>query len=74
MTQVSRASSLALLSGRRRHDGRVCANTNCVFTPGMLAHCAPQQQVPLHRRMATRTKRRAFAPAAAGLHELRQNA
>jgi hypothetical protein len=39
----------------------------------MVALCAPQQQVPLHRRMARRTKRRAFAPMAVSLHELRQN-
>jgi hypothetical protein len=40
----------------------------------MVALCAPQQQVPLHRRMARCTKCRAFAPMAARLHELRQNA
>ena len=39
-----------------------------------IALCAPQQQVRLHRRMARCTKRRAFAPTAASLHELRQNA
>jgi hypothetical protein len=40
----------------------------------MLALCALQQQVPVHRRMARCTKRHAFAPMAARLHELRQNA
>jgi hypothetical protein len=40
----------------------------------MFALCAPQQQAPVHRRMARRTKRQAFAPTAASLHELRQNA
>jgi hypothetical protein len=39
----------------------------------MVALCAPQQQAPLHRRMARRTKSRVFAPTAARLHELRQN-
>jgi hypothetical protein len=52
----------------------VGANTDCVFKQEMIARCAPQQQAPLHRRMARRTKRRAFAPMAARLHELRQNA
>jgi hypothetical protein len=40
----------------------------------IVARCAPQQQAPVHRRVARRTKRRAFAPTAASLHELRQNA
>jgi hypothetical protein len=40
----------------------------------MLALCAPQQQAPVHRRMVRCTKRQAFAPTAARLHELRQNA
>jgi hypothetical protein len=39
----------------------------------MVALCALQQQAPLHRRMARRTKSRVFAPTAARLHELRQN-
>jgi hypothetical protein len=52
----------------------VSANTDCVFKAMMVALCAPQRQVPLHRRMAQCTKRQAFAPMAASLHELRQNA
>jgi hypothetical protein len=39
----------------------------------MVALCAPQQQVLVHRRAAQCTKRHAFAPMAARLHELRQN-
>jgi hypothetical protein len=53
---------------------RVGANTDCDFRWAMVARCASQQQAPLHRRMARCTKRRAFAPTAARLHELRQNA
>jgi hypothetical protein len=52
----------------------VGANTDCVFTFVMVALCALQQQAPVHRRMARCTKRRAFAPMVASLHELRQNA
>jgi hypothetical protein len=40
----------------------------------MLALCAPRRQALVHRRMLKCTKRRAFAPTAASLHELRQNA